>query len=146
MISIMNGEMTMKPLHQGISVPDMDASIAWYQKIFGCQVCSDVQVPFLNARIVFLTMGEFQLELFQYMGGDRQPLPVERREPNEDIKTCGTKHVAYAVDNLGELAGQFARENVDVVKEPFPMGGDLVCFIRDNSGVLIELIEVGGAV
>jgi methylmalonyl-CoA/ethylmalonyl-CoA epimerase len=134
----------MKPLHQGISVPDMDASVQWYQRIFGCAVKSDEVVPFLNARIVFLTLEDFELELFQYLGQDKKPLPRERMEPNEDIKTCGTKHVAYAVDDINLMMEKLKQEQADIVKPPFPMSGDLVSFIRDNSGILIELIQIGG--
>lgn len=135
----------LKPLHQGISVPDMDASIKWYQDMFNASVVSDEMIAFLNARVVFLQLGDFQLELFQYKGDDRKALPKERMEPNEDIKTVGTKHVAYAVEDLHSLMSRITANGADVVKPPFPMNGDLVCFIRDNSGVLLELIEVGGA-
>lgn len=131
------------PLHQGISVPDMDASIKWYSDVFGFTKLSDTFIKFLNARVVFLGLYGFQIELFQYMGADKKPVPPERLEPNEDIKTCGTKHVAYAVENMASLIEHFEEKGVDIVKPPFQMEGDTVCFIRDNSGVLIELIQVG---
>ena len=135
----------MRPLHQGISVPDMEASVTWYEIVFGARKLSDEFVPPLNARIVFLELDGFQLELFQYMGGDGKPLPPERLHPNEDLKTCGTKHVAWAVEDLGGLSRRLEELQVDIVLPIFPMNGDLVSFIRDNSGVLIELIQVGGA-
>ena len=137
--------MKLTPLHQGISVPDMDASIAWYQEVFGFEVVKDDVVPPLNSRIVFVEKDGFQLELFQYLGEDGKPLPPERKLPNEDLKTCGTKHVAYGVENMAALMAHLQEKQVDVVMGPFPMAGDLVCFIRDNSGVLLELIQVGGA-
>ena len=84
----------LTPIHQGISVPDADASAAWYREMFGFEPVSDEVVEALGCRIVFLRLGSFELELFQYLGADRKALPPERREPNEDIKTCGTKHVA----------------------------------------------------
>lgn len=132
----------IKPLHQGISVPDMEASIAWYQKIFGFEKISDAFVEFLNARIVFLQLGEFQLELFEYRGEDKKPLPEERLHPNEDLKTCGTKHVAYSVEDLPAMVEMLKSEKVEFARDMFEMGNDYVCFIKDNSGVLIELIQV----
>lgn len=135
----------LKPLHHGISVPDADASIRWYGDLFGFRVKSDEFVPPLNARIVFLENDCFQLELFQYMGGDGKPVPPERFNPDEDLKTGGTKHVAYAVEDLAGLYATLCEKQVTVVKPPFPMNGDMVCFIRDNADILLELIEVGGA-
>lgn len=133
----------MKPLHEGVSVPDMDASVAWYKTVFGFSVIKDDFVPPLNSRIVFLRLGDFELELFEYKGEDRQALPFSRLEPNEDIKVCGNKHVAWAVENMDEEFARLSSLNVDIAAGPFPMAGDKVCFIRDNSGNLIELIEVG---
>lgn len=135
----------MRPLHQGISVPDMEASVVWYEKVFGFRKLSDDFVPPLNARIVFLELGDFQLELFQYMGEDGKPLPPDRLHPNEDLKTCGTKHVAWSVEDLRGLSRRLEEQGVDVVLPVFVMNGDLVSFIRDNSGVLIELIQINGA-
>lgn len=135
----------LKPLHQGISVPDMAASIEWYETVFGSRVISDAVVPRLCARIVFLELDGFQLELFQYLGEDGRPLPEERRDPDEDLKTCGTKHVAYAVEDMAAMAAHLEACQVTVIKSPFDMNGDWVCFIADNAGTLIELIEPGGA-
>lgn len=134
----------LRPLHQGISVPDMDASVEWYQTMLGFEALSDEFVPPLNARIVFLARDGWQLELFQYLGEDKKPLPQERRHPNEDLKTCGTKHVAYAVDDLKGLIARFGEMGGDVVMPPFPMHENLVSFVRDNSGILLEFIEEGG--
>lgn len=132
------------PLHQGISVPDADASIEWYRSVLGFRLVSDSVAAPLNSRIVFMELGGFQLELFEYLGADGKPLPPERREPNEDIKTCGTKHVAYRTDDMAALVRGFEEKGVDIVMPPFPMENDLVCFIRDNSGVLLEFIAPGG--
>jgi methylmalonyl-CoA/ethylmalonyl-CoA epimerase len=131
----------IRPLHLGISVPDMDASVEWYREMLGFNKISDEFVEFLNARTVFMQLGDFQIELFQYMGEDKKPLPPERLDPNEDR---GTKHLAYCVEDLKSLMEELAAKNVDVVKPIFNMNGDLVCFIRDNSGILIELIQRNG--
>lgn len=129
------------PLHEGISVPDMDAAIRWYQRAFGFHLQSDKVLPALNSRVVFLELDGFQLELFQYLGTDGHPLPPERREPNEDLKTCGVKHVAYQVDDLAKLMAHLEDMGADVAMAPFEMGSNLVCFVRDCSGSLIELIQ-----
>ena len=129
------------PLHEGISVPDMDAAIRWYQRAFGFRLQSDKVLPALNSRVAFLELNGFQLELFQYLGADGHPLPPERREPNEDLKTCGVKHVAFRVDDMAELMAHLENIGADVAMAPFEMGANLVCFVRDCSGSLIELIQ-----
>lgn len=140
MSPIENGvEVFLKPLHVGISVPDMDASIAWYRRMLGFRVVSDKYFEQLPARIVFLERGGFSIELFEVPGA--APLPADRRVPNLDIRTHGTKHVAYAVEDLRGLMGRLKSKGVDVAMDVFPMEGDLVAFIRDNTGNLLELIQ-----
>jgi methylmalonyl-CoA/ethylmalonyl-CoA epimerase len=132
-------EPVIKPLHQGISVHDIEASIAWYQKMFGFKLVSDNFVPQLPARIAFLELGDFSIELFEVEGAAQ--LPEDRRTPNLDIRTHGTKHVAYAVKDLRSLMVDLKAKGAEVAMDVFPMEGDLVAFIRDNTGNLIELIQ-----
>ena len=68
-------------------------------------------------------------------------MPDDRRVPNLDIRTHGNKHVAYAVEDIRTLMDTLKEKNVDVAMDIFPMGKDLVAFIRDNAGNLIELIQ-----
>jgi methylmalonyl-CoA/ethylmalonyl-CoA epimerase len=134
-------EVLLKPLHVGISVPDMDASIAWYEQMLGFRLVSDKYFDQLPARIAFLEHGDFSIELFQVPGAAL--LPADRRVPKLDIRTHGNKHVAYAVEHLPELLATLKEKGVDVAMDVFRMEGDLVAFIRDNAGNLIELIQQG---
>ena len=134
-----SGKVLLKPLHVGISVPDMDASIAWYEQMLGFRLVSDNYYEQLPARIAFLELGDFSIELFEVPGA--APLPDDRRVPNLDIRTHGTKHVAYAVEDLPGLMQTLKSKGVDVAMDVFPMEGDLVAFIRDNTGNLLELIQ-----
>lgn len=133
----------VKPLHCGISVPNMDESIAWYVNMLGFSVVSNKYIAPLKAKVAFLELGDFAIELFETDGA--APLPADRRVPNLDIRTHGIKHVAYRVENLKALMADLKDRDVDVAMDVFPMEGDWVAFIRDNSGNLLELIEVGGS-
>lgn len=132
-------ELTVKPLHVGVSVPDVSASIEWYTQMLGFRLVSDQYFEKLPARIAFMEHGDFSIELFEVEGA--APLPEDRRVPNLDIRTHGTKHIAYAVDDLKTLMDRLKSKGVDVAMDLFPMEGDLVAFIRDNTGNLIELIQ-----
>jgi methylmalonyl-CoA/ethylmalonyl-CoA epimerase len=134
-------ELTVIPLHVGISVPDISASIAWYEKMLDFRLVSDQYFEKLPARIAFMEHGDFSIELFEVEGA--APLPKDRRMPNLDIRTHGTKHVAYAVQDLKKLMDALKSKGADVAMDLFPMKGDLVAFIRDNAGNLIELIQEG---
>jgi methylmalonyl-CoA/ethylmalonyl-CoA epimerase len=127
-----------RALHTGISVYDMDESVAWYEKNLDFKKIKDDYVPPLQARIVFLTNGDYQLELFQYDAP--KPLPEDRLMPNDDLQTVGTKHVAFEVDDMAAMKEKFVANGVEIAHE-VQMEGNNVMFIRDNSGVLIELIQ-----
>jgi methylmalonyl-CoA/ethylmalonyl-CoA epimerase len=130
---------SIKPLHCGVSVPDVEESIAWYQEMLGFTLISNKYIPALKAKVAFLEHGDFKIELFEVENASL--LPEERRIPNCDIKTHGTKHVAYAVADISQVMAYLKSRNVDVALDVFRIEGELVGFVRDNAGNLIELIQ-----
>ncbi|MBP2645796.1 MAG: Glyoxalase/bleomycin resistance protein/dioxygenase [Firmicutes bacterium] len=130
---------SIRPLHCGVSVPNIEESIAWYQEMLGFTLVSNQYIPALMAKVAFLEHGDFKIELFEVENAS--PLPEERRFPNCDIKTHGTKHVAYAVADIHQVMSYLKSRNVDVALDIFQMEGELVGFIRDNAGNLIEIIQ-----
>ena len=128
-----------KPLHVGISVRNMEEALNWYEKNLGFTLVEDDGfIPPLGARICFVQNGDFQLELFEYE--QPKPLPEDRLTPNRDPQTIGTKHVAFEVERMAEMRARLVENGVDIAHE-VEMNGNKVMFIRDCSGVLIELIE-----
>ncbi len=128
-----------KPLHVGISVRNMEEALNWYEKNLGFTLVEDDGfIPPLGARICFVQNGDFQLELFEYE--QPKPLPEDRLTPNRDLQTIGTKHVAFEVERMAEMRARLVENGVDIAHE-VEMNGNKVMFIRDCSGVLIELIE-----
>lgn len=128
-----------KPLHVGISVRNMEEALNWYEKNLGFTLVEDDGfIPPLGARICFVQNGDFQLELFEYE--QPKPLPEDRLTPNRDLQTIGTKHVAFEVECMAEMRARLVENGVDIAHE-VEMNGNKVMFIRDCSGVLIELIE-----
>ncbi len=128
----------LRALHVGLSVSDMERSIRWYGEMLGFVPVSDCEMPALDSRVVFLRSGSFELELFRHHS--TLPLPPQRREPNEDIRTQGTKHLCFACPDVPGLLAELRRKGADVVFEQVikgkPMG-----FVRDPDGILIEFIQ-----
>lgn len=129
----------VKALHTGISVYCMEDSIAWYEKNLGFQVKKDGGfIPPLRARVVFLEKDGYEIELFEFE--QPIPLPEERLNPNTDLQTVGTKHVAFQTDDMDALKKRFVDNGVDIAFECC-MDGETVMFVRDCNGVLIEFIQ-----
>lgn len=127
-----------KLLHAGISVYHMDESVAWYQENLGFAKIRDNYVAALGSRIVFLERDGFEIELFEY--DDPKQMPEDRLFPNSDLKTVGTKHIAFEAPDLQALKQEFLEHGVDIAHE-VNMGENKVMFVRDCNGVLIEFIE-----
>ena len=130
--------MIYKALHVGISVGDMEESLAWYKRNLDFELVKDDYVPPLGARICFIRNGDFEIELFRY--DSPKPIPEDRLTPNSDLQTIGTKHVAFEVPDMKALKEKFVANGVDIAHEVM-MEGNNVMFVRDNSGVLIEFIQ-----
>lgn len=133
------GDNIIKALHVGISVMDMEKSLVWYRDVLGFTVVKDGYAPPLGARICFIRgCGGFEIELFQYDAP--KPIPDERRVPNTDLQTVGTKHLAVETDDMAALKARFLAYGVDIAHE-VTMDGESVMFVRDPDGVLIEFIQ-----
>jgi catechol 2,3-dioxygenase-like lactoylglutathione lyase family enzyme len=123
--------------HGGISVPDLDASIAWWREVLGFEVEQRFPIPAIPADVAMLRNGPLHIELFQVPGA--KTLPEERRQPNRDLYTHGNKHISFAVAEIHEFAAELARRGADIVwVKEMPQGSNI--FIRDNAGNLIEFV------
>lgn len=125
--------------HAGISVPDLDAAIAWYGRVLDFQLLRRYPVESIPAQIAVMGNGPLHIELFEVPGA--APLPAERREPNLDLRTHGNKHVAFAVTDVAALAAELQRRGADLVwLRTFPFGSN--AFFRDCAGNLLEFVQV----
>lgn len=124
--------------HGGISVPDLEAAIAWYHDVLGFEVERRFPIAAIPAVVAMLKNGPLRIELFEVPGA--QSLPSDRREPNADLQTHGNKHVSFAVENVRDFAEVLRQRRADIVwVREFEFGANI--FIRDNAGNLIEFVE-----
>lgn len=129
------------PHHCGISVPDLEASIAWYRNMLGFSIEKRLIIDEISARIAFMKHGDFYIELFETK--DATPLPEDRSYPDRDIQTHGTKHIAFEVEDVQTFVDALKECGVDIAMDVSMMEGKAMAFIRDNAGNLIEIVETG---
>jgi gluconolactonase len=128
----------LRPHHFGISVPDLDAAIDWYQHMLGFALEARLTVAQIPANIAFLRRDQYRLEIFEVAGANA--LPEERRVPDLDLRTHGNKHMCFEVPDVAQAVTSLRAQGADIAKE-LCIDGNATAFIRDISGNLIELLE-----
>lgn len=124
--------------HGGLSVPDLNAAIAWWREVLGFELASRFPIAAIPAEVAMLRNGPLHIELFQVPGA--RPLPPERRMPDTDVHTIGNKHVSFAIHSVPEFAEELRRRGADIVWARQMAHGSNI-FIRDNVGNLVEFVE-----
>lgn len=140
--------------HIGITVPDLDAAIEFYNGVLGLEFVNEpspvfddpglgpaVGVPGGALRQVSLGLGDAVVELLEYT---EPPAPNERPLPQNGV---GAQHLAFLVEDAEakkrelEAHGVEFLSEVNVVDEGVLAGWRWVYF-RDPFGIVLELVEV----
>jgi methylmalonyl-CoA/ethylmalonyl-CoA epimerase len=131
-------QLPMRFHHGGISVPDLDAAIAWYRRVLGFEVEARFRIEPIPAEVAMIRRGELRMEIFEVPGA--APLPADRRVPDLDLRTHGNKHVAFAVADADATAAELRGRGADIVfVGHFPWGSNV--FVRDEAGNLLEFVQ-----
>lgn len=140
--------MFTKCWHIGISVSDMERSVAFYRDVLGFEVLDtgeafeeedkplDLQGVHLLATA--LKSGDIQLELLQFLSP-----PGEKRAPK--MNQAGCVHMALASDqDIHDLYEQLLRAGVEVTAPPQAdqnFEGLYFMFFKDPDGTMIEVMQ-----
>jgi methylmalonyl-CoA/ethylmalonyl-CoA epimerase len=131
-------EFSIRMHHGAASVPNLNESIAWYEKMLGFTVEQRFEIPGQDVEIAMMKLDDVRIELFE--AKNSKPLNPDRREPNTDFRTQGNLHVSFVAPNVRPMAEKLRERGVDVVWiKDFPWGSN--AFIRDNAGNLIEIVQ-----
>jgi catechol 2,3-dioxygenase-like lactoylglutathione lyase family enzyme len=128
--------------HVGITVQDLEATIAWYENHLGFKRLTNFAFP--GARVAFIGRGDLRLEFFQIENST--PMEQARKEPESNLSFGGINHFAIFVEDLD---GTLDILKANGVEQAYPLSvvpdgsGDRFSFIRDNEGMLIELYQPG---
>lgn len=141
----------MQLRHIGLVTPDIESSLAFYQKWFKCQVVRKMEergdfislilgedrVDVVTVKLMF-PEGDGQLELLSF----KNPISSSKGETN--LFSQGLTHFAIQVQNLMDLYGEMKSEGIEFASSP-QLSEDKkarVCFCRDPQGVYLELVEL----
>ena len=140
--------------HFGLTVSNMDRSLAFYADLFGMEVASDREVvrdyveqitgvPEAHLRLVHLSGYGQRLELLMYLA----PVGEQRARPLPD---AGSAHVCFLTDDLDaelvrlEAAGVTMRSTSAVETTSGPNKGGRGVYLDDPDGNIVEVVQLAG--
>ena len=134
-------ELSIGPLnHVGVAVPDINAAIEMYRRVFGCRdITEPTDLPPQGVTFAFVNLPSGQVELIQPYGDNSPITKFLERNPKG-----GQHHICFEVADIDEACVVMAERGMRVLNEPrIGAHGTPVVFLHpgDAGGVLIELME-----
>lgn len=140
--------------HPGVTVPDLDAGIAFYSQLFGYEVLlrsswekdnkhfnQIVGLQGSAARFCMLKGANAYLELFEYSAPAHKSGTVDQ-QANE----LGIRHLAFLVSDVEEALKRCVELGGSKMNDPSAIPGRAAAvYCRDPFGNLLELVQsLGG--
>lgn len=132
--------------HVGLTVGDLDRSVAWYCTHFdlreldrahldGDRISQQTDLPGTVIDVALLAGSNLVLELLQY----RSPGNTRTRQLPSDV---GSAHVCIVVDDLAATYEAMRSRGVVFHAAPTQLvGATSMVYVRDPDGIMVELIE-----
>ena len=125
--------------HVAIAVPDIDASLTFWQDALGLKVDHVEDVPSQKSTVVFLPIGESEVELVKPTSEDTGVAKFIAERGG------GMHHLCFEVDDIVSVLADLKAKGVRLIDEtPKELPGRKMAFVHPKStgGVLVELYEV----
>ena len=122
--------------HAGLTVTDLERSIAWYKEMFGCEVVQELYWPERDTRAVYLSLGEegALLELFSRPGVHKAYEP--------DPEMVSYQHICVHVEDVDAAYAELSAKGVQFAVTPKPAKRNArLCVVGDPDGFKIELLQ-----
>lgn len=132
--------------HVGLSVGDLDAQLAWYQRAFGFTAAQPFEIPALGLRGAFVVgPDDVAIELLERSGSAHRTPAISA--PDE-LLSQGWGHLCFRVNDLESVFQQLVDAGAGVVSAPGPSPepGTQFAFLTDPEGNFIELLDRKGPV
>lgn len=122
-----------RPYLIAISVPNLDESIAWYERMLGFNVVRTIPVPDQRMRIAIIEREGVRFELVE-LGGSTPPSTLLPKSGGNPALIQGVGKVAFYVADIDAWATSFREKGARFQIEP-AMGKEARTFIvLDNNG------------
>lgn len=125
--------------HIAIAVPDIDASLTFWQDAMGLKVDHVEDVPSQKSTVVFIPVGESEVELVKPTSDDTGVAKFIAE------KGGGMHHLCFEVDDIDGMLADLKEKGVRLINETaLELSGRKMAFIHPKStgGVLVELYQV----
>lgn len=141
--------MILKLHHTGVSVTDLDLSIAFYRDLLGMKLLRRLDhrkspalekvlgLTEVDVSYAMLESPAGRLELFQYHSPQGKP-----NSPQRPVCDRGITHVAFQVQCIQDLYKRLKEKGVKFHSEPqLVREGVTAAYMRDPDGIVVELVE-----
>lgn len=122
--------------HIGIAVENLEAAIAFYEKVYGLECYAVEEVADQKVKTAFFKVGQTKIELLESTDPEG---PIGKFIAN---KGQGIHHLAFAVDNVGEALENAEENGVRLIDKGPRKGAEglSIGFLHPKStfGVLTE--------
>ncbi len=125
--------------HIAIAVKDVEESLKFWRDAMGLQVDHIEDVPSQKSEVVFIPVGDCEVELVKPTSEDTGVAKFI------DERGGGMHHLCFEVDNIDEMLAQLKEKGVRLInEEALELPGRKMAFVHPKStnGVLVELYEV----
>ena len=133
--------------HSAFTVSDLDRSVAFYCDVLGFTLQTSLETqgqpiqqitgfPDAHLKIAHLLLGNFRLELIQYLAPRGQAI---------DLSTCnvGSAHIAFYADDVDQTYRDLQARGVKFKGAPVAAAPDRpkVAYFTDPDGITLELAQ-----
>jgi catechol 2,3-dioxygenase-like lactoylglutathione lyase family enzyme len=133
--------------HVGLTVGDLERSVAFYCEHFGLReiarnhlegdrICEQTELPGTEIDVSLLAGSNTIVELLCYRSPAGRPYTLRACDP-------GAAHVCIVVDDLDATYAAMTARGVSFHARPTKLGDDdtKMVYVRDPDGVVVELVE-----
>lgn len=143
-------------MHIGVTVSDMDKSIAFYRDVLGLNFEGEIRMEGketdllfgrknCTARVAYLNGSDHVMappvELIQFVGSDTQRIP-------SDLFRTSISEICFKVDDIDTVYEHLVKCGVECLSEPqffdftaSGFGKSKAIYFRDPDGVILELMQ-----
>jgi len=124
--------------HVAITVSDLERSELFYEHVFGFLRIDKIRDK--EFTISIMKKDGIVLELFSALNS--LSFPGYRKNLETDLRTCGVKHFAFAVDDIEKEYNRLKDKGVEFLTGIKSLNAKTrYFFIRDPDGIFIEIVQ-----